>query len=260
MLERIKRLLFRQRRGIGICCFHFGRCGSTLLGNMLASRPDLDWKGEVFHGLHENNIPLQPHTNPFEFLDFHWKHSPNHHFGIETKFQHLDSNGLDIELGSFLSGLKNIGFRKIIILKRKNYLRQAISVARGQLTKNWHVSVDEKPPRLPTFELDLERISLGGRNRPILDCFEFLDSTFRQSRAIVEKSNLECLELLYEDDLEIDPLSGYAKVTGFINLPHSDTTVSVRKIENRPVNEIVTNFQEIRQRLKNTTYEWMCDN
>ena len=126
-----KSKLRSQRR---VCCFHFGRCGSTVFANMIASHRNVDWRGEIFHDLHESKTKVEP----WGLLDGIIDESTRTILGFETKFQHLDQNAVDLPMAEFLYRLERRKFSHFIILKRKNYLRQAISVVRGQATKTWH--------------------------------------------------------------------------------------------------------------------------
>ncbi len=224
---------------------------------MLNAHPELDWKSEVFHSFHESTESQPSGQDPFEILHRSIRDSESLHYGFETKFQHLDSNGLDIDFAGFLAKLQELGFQKYILLERKNYLRQAISVARGQLTKIWHVSQDQAEPLFSEFELDLESISLGGTNRKLEECFEFLDHTYQETTRVIEKSGVPLLHLTYENDLERDAEIGLGKTLSFLGLKKIKPNVSLRKLDSRPVSEMISNHDQLQDRLSKTRYRWM---
>ncbi len=238
------------------CCFHFGRCGSTVLGNMLNSVPNMQWAGEIFHELHESELNATP-MDAIAHLRSNIPQNNKVAFGFETKFQHLDANGLNVRFVDYVDQLTELGFLKFVFLKRRNYLRQAISVARGQQTKTWHVSADAEKPNFDPVVLDLENISLGGCNRPILKCFEFLDHTYQESEHVMRSLGLDTLTLNYEDDLEPNPDHGFRRICDYMGLPYNPTPCSVQKLESRPIPEIVSDFDKINSCLSGTPYQWM---
>lgn len=259
MLKNFIDWLIPGHKQTRVCCFHFGRCGSTLLGNMLNAHSQLNWKSEIFHSLHENSRSNTKNADGIEILNSILEESATKkHLGIETKFQHLDSNGLDMELEDFLSLLGQLNFTKFIVLSRRNYLRQAISVARGQMTKTWHVTSSGELPDDSPFEFDLEQVSLGGTNRTLLDCFEFLNTTYDKAIGLFQSLGLDVLKLEYESDLEQDASIGFRKTVSFLGIRNEAPRISLRKLEQRPVSEIVANFSDIKRALANTPYEWMC--
>lgn len=225
---------------------------------MLNSHPDIDWKSELFHPVHEKEMSPAELGDPFEFIQSAAVGSAKRTFGFETKFQHLDSNGLDIDFGVFLFRLNAIGFTKFILLERKNYLRQAISVARGQLTKTWHVSEKDAKPNFQPFQFDVDQVGLGGKNRSLIECFKFLESYYQIVLEIFQQCGMEFLHLKYEDDLEGDATIGFSKAICYLDLPTASVTASLQRLDNRSVAEMISNFDEVCGILRGTHFEWMC--
>ena len=259
MFDKLQNWLSASKRkpATRCCCFHFGRCGSTLLGNMLAAHPEVDWRGELLHPLHEKTDQLPPVDQPTELITAPMNASRRPVFGFEAKFQHLDGNGLRMSLGRFVDFLVDNGFEKFVVLKRQNYLRQAISVARGQQTGNWHQQTGQMHAAPPAIKLDVDAISLGGTNRDIVDAFRFLDTTYSEARECFMERILDVLEIDYERDLESDPQSGFAIVSQYLGIADSLGRSSVQKIGGGPIEQLVSNFDEIQQRLGKTEYQWM---
>ena len=247
---------FDQRARQNVCCFHFGRCGSTLIGNLLNSHPSINWQSELFHAIHENAQSVNA-SEAYGLLSKHIDLATSSCFGFETKFQHLDGNGLDVSLDQYLQRLETMAFSKFLVLKRSNYLRQAISVARGQHTKVWHVTTDKPQPKFESFHFDTELVSLGGRHRTLLDCFGFLDHSYQQAKATMDGLQLDCLWLEYEEDLQTDPSIGLNKVLDFLNLPRIRPSISLRKLDHRPIDQMISNADEVHALLHGTRFEWM---
>ncbi|MEM9941216.1 MAG: hypothetical protein AAF939_06465 [Planctomycetota bacterium] len=223
---------------------------------MLNSHPQIKWLGEVFHEAHESNESLPSSVQLAKLAD---QLKGGQCTGIETKFQHLDENGLHLDLESLLNELKRLGFHKWIVLRRRNYLRQAISVARGQITGQWHVATASNKTDYRPFALDVEKISLGGRNRSILKCFDDIDQVYRRTETTFSELGLDALWIEYESDLENEPMVGFKKVIGFLGLSNFSPDVSLQKLESRPIEQVISNFEEVTSALQHSRYAWMCD-
>ncbi|MEE2639114.1 MAG: hypothetical protein VX768_00685 [Planctomycetota bacterium] len=263
MFESVKKLFssqHRQGKTGRCCCFHFGRCGSTLLGNMLDRHSKISWGGELFHALHE---PAQPDTairgpeDALSLLDQALQHCRSPWYGFETKFQHLDPNGLNKGLEEFIAHLRERGFHYFILLKRKNYLRQAISVARGQQTRQWHFQTGTPSPGVRAVSLDPERLGLGGTDREMIECFHFLDQTYLEAEATLNAHHCNWIQLEYETDLESDPRGGFQKVASFLGLDPETPDACLQKIGGQPLAEMLDNLDAVSNRLTGTAYQWM---
>lgn len=226
---------------------------------MLNSHPNIEWKSELFHPLHEKAISLDELNDPFELLVSPLEQCRSRVFGFETKFQHLDENGLDIELPKYLEKLQNLGFDKFILLERKNYLRQAISVARGQLTKTWHLSRGEKKPEFPVFEINVDKIGLGGHDREMIRCFEFLKNSYENAVQAMRAREIDFLPLSYEDDLESNAAIGLRKTLAFLEAKQIKPSISLQRLDSRPVSQMISNWKIVFERLQGSPFEWMCE-
>ena len=148
--SRVARILYtalrqskvRQTRRINVAMFHIGRCGSTVLGDMLNQHPEIDWGSELFSDF-ANRYPkksgkLRAASN---IIRDSMIRSNKSAYGFETNYlpeQQLGRDGVDIQLSDYVEFLKNNGFSHFIILHRKNYLRRALSVQVGVQKGVWH--------------------------------------------------------------------------------------------------------------------------
>jgi LPS sulfotransferase NodH len=246
-----------RRRKIRCCTFHFGRCGSTVLGNLLNAHSQIEWQSELFHEFHERVAVVKNREEPIEHLENLIAVSPAPVFGFECKFQHLDSNGLDLAFEQFVDQLLILGFNRFIVLNRKNYLRQAISVARGQATRNWHLPIKQATPPTNRIYLNLHEIGLGGQNRSLLDCFRHLESQYATADNILSAKHCSLLNVCYEEDLQQDPLVGYRKTVDFLSMHQEQPVISLQQIGGKPIHSMVENFEEIQTTLRGTEFEWM---
>jgi LPS sulfotransferase NodH len=242
------------------CCFHFGRCGSTLLGNLLNARAEIDWQGELLHPFHEKEVSVSGVNDPLELITKPLQQSKQPVFGFEAKFQHLDDNGLNLPLGIFVDTLISNGFEKFIVLKRQNYLRQAISVARGQASGLWHQKRGQPKPASDAVRLDVDAVSLGGKNREITKTFQVLDDTYTLATNCFTERIVDVLNLEYERDLENEPQVGFDKACLYLGLKSQPGHISVEKLGGQPLEEMVLNLAEIKERLQSTPWQWMLEN
>lgn len=224
---------------------------------MLNEHSWINWRSELFHDLHENDQGPDKADRAIEQLHAEIRNSRSTVFGFETKFQHLDENGLDLSLEAFIEQLTRSGFRHFMMLRRRNYLRQAISVARGQQTQAWHFQTGKRPPGIQQVRLDLNNIGLGGKNRSLLDCFGWLDRTYAAASELAARKGIMWLEIDYEKDLEKDPFVGYQKVVDFLSIPREKPGISLHKIGGQPIQDMTENFDQIQACLQGTEYEWM---
>ena len=249
-----------KNASVRTCCFHFGRCGSTLLGNLLNARAEIDWQGELLHPLHEKTADAPSYDNPLDLITGPIQQSKQPIFGFEAKFQHMDDNGLDLPFGVFVDTLISNGFEKFIVLKRQNYLRQAISVARGQVTGQWHQKKGQPAAASEAVCLDVDAVSLGGKNREITEAFQFLDDTYALAEECFTERIVDVLNLDYEQDLELEPQVGFDKACLYLGLSSTPGQSSLEKLGGQPLEKMTLNYDEINERLHKTPWQWMLEN
>lgn len=226
---------------------------------MLNSHPHLEWKSELFHAFYKSRDASKRVSDPWDVLANAIAESSKPSFGFELKFQHLDEHGLDLLIGQAIDRLLELGFQHFVILRRANYLRQAVSVVRGQLTQMWHVKTDAQLPDLEPVQLDLDAMVLGGWRGTIESCFRFMDETYKELNTEFQSREIEPLCLTYEHDLQTDPGIALTNTLDYMNLQQVQPNVSLKKINDYPLPDLVSNFQQVRQRLAGTSFEWMCE-
>jgi LPS sulfotransferase NodH len=224
---------------------------------MLNAHSQIGWQSELFHEFHERVTANKTREEPVHLLQASIAEDKNSVFGFECKFQHLDSNGLDLSFDTFIDQLLELGFTRFIILNRNNYLRQAISVARGQASRNWHIQAEQTHPPANKVRLNLQEIGLGGRNREMVDCFRYLESQYALALETLSSKNCPLLQLCYEDDLERDPRVGYQKTVDFLSVDEERPEISLQKIGGSAIRTMVENFEEVQMTLRGTDFEWM---
>lgn len=122
----------------GVAMFHFGRVGSTVLSELLNQHPGIKWDNELFQLLKNNNkrliYDLKYEKDWIKILTNRFCRTNEKIYGFETKpinEAHLGKDFYPTSFEDYLDTLLEVGFSKFIILKRKNMLKQMISIQRA---------------------------------------------------------------------------------------------------------------------------------
>lgn len=247
-----------------ICLVHTGRTGSTVLANMLRVHPELYWDDETlgrrtrwFMSEHPNAyLGPRPAQSPVgEVARRFWRASGSR-FGFEVKPMHLMAFGLT-DLPASDRFFDRLGVTHRIGLVRRNLLRRLISSERFAVQGlTHHKKTASSGPRKP-FELSLDGVhSYAGR--PLT-----LEEALREAQAAAEVVPTLCgpdtLQLVYEDDIQDDPRVAYHKVIEHLGLTSTEPEVSLRRTNVGSLDDIVSNADAIRSRLRGTEWAWMCE-
>lgn len=253
--------VFNPSRPGNIAMFHTGRCGSTVLGNLLGKHPGIFWDEEIYRklfylknpGTNGNPEFVVKNSDMIGYLMNRMKRGGSRYYGMETKFSHLDVLGM--ELKDYIRHLKDCGFDRFIVLRRKNTLRVVVSNEMAKIARRYHRYQNEKT-RKTVIHLDLENIFFGGKQGSFFSYVEYEDRMFQQLEKLLSSQRL--LHLWYEQDIRQDPYVGFLKVCDFLEL-NTETKPSIQfGITNPfPLDEIISNFKEVKQKLIATKYQWM---
>lgn len=255
-VEILNSLLRKQ----SVVVFHTGRCGSTVLGNILGDHKRIYWGGEIFKSYN------QPNNHDIETISDWIKNDMNrkvsYTYGFEIKYLpwlHLHENCLNLKIPELISLLKELNFSKFIILHRKNYLKHTISGQVGYKKQQWHSTTTTDTPDKIT--LDVNSIATGFRygiwRHSIVDLFKRIDESYDTLKNSL--SSDDCLFITYEDDIEKNPIMAYNKVCDFLDLPYEKPEIKLRPTNPFSYKEIIENFQDIEIALQNTKYAWMLN-
>lgn len=208
----------RRRRIAAVACV--GRVGSEYLNSLLDSHPGIDALGEVFRPMGE--FETSPDDDPSSFIES--VSIP----GRITIFK-LSLHALDTHPAT--SGL--IGTSELIRLRRENLLAQHISGALALQADSWRQEgYGDARVVLPDPLGGLQR--LKGRE-------------MRLDRIIGTRP---AFEITYERiDEQLDDLQRYL---GLDPVPLSS---SHRRLRQRPLNEVVANWDDLVEALRGTEFE-----
>ena len=248
------------RRG-NVVMIHIGRCGSTVLGDLLGQHPRMAWDSEIFQHVfrqkenEDHSLPPIADVDPVRYTVDRSNKVFSPYYGLEVKFFHL--RALGSELGPFLDGLEAaLGKMHYIVLQRENTLRMVLSTLAARHTGVWHLRRDKerKPDR---FHVDIEAVFVNRENARLLELLREFSRDFAATETLLRERHT--LQLTYERDIQGDPLEAYRKVCRFLDLPAPAVSVNFYRTNAVPLQDMVENFDEIRACLAGTEFEWMLD-
>jgi hypothetical protein len=239
----------------GVFIFHQGRCGSTVLARLLDSHPRLTAFGEIFETPYQRKrLPAPAGT----MLRAKQVQAFPGRAMVEAKFfecQHLSLLGESIE--TFVALLQANGYRRFVVLDRRNYLGTLVSsmlaVVRG---RRFHYAVNEAIPKVQVT-VDIRRVRVGGKEAPLTEMFAYMDTQYARLRAALAHEDV--LELGYEDDIAEDPRLAYAKVCAWLGLEAGAAETDLRRTNPYPLREVIGNWDEVAAALAGTRHAWMLE-
>ena len=192
-----------------------GRDGSSYLFDLIGSHPDLQldmMKSEIFH----SSRGLKKH--------------PKDIIPLLPCFKMLAYQDYELNISPYLKEYKY----KVIFLERQNKLKQYISYCIASQKDVW------------MKELSTEKVTVN-----LGKMYEFLRSYREQYRRNEDRLNmLPCLKVYYEQ------LQGQRKLTlnliyEFLSLSYHEPTTVLQKQETRDLSDIIINYDEVSESLKN---------
>lgn len=253
-LSKIVNLKNIRGKRNNILMYHFGRSGSTVLGNLIDQHIRVRWKGEVISyyldKVGKNETINYLHALRWIYMDR--ARTLKKFYGIEIKPAHLDK--LNIGENQFLTELINNGFNKFILLKRENILKKIVSSFLATETGLWHTgkTIKEKPKKI---HLETENIKMDGKNWHLVDLLNYYTTKYQAIHQSLKNENL--IELVYEKDILPDPLKGYNKVCDFLEIEPLYPKINFERTTPWKISSIISNYDEISKILINTNYSWM---
>ena len=261
-----------------VVMIHHGRNGSTVLADMLGQHPDVHWAGEIYNQAFEkwdakggfcrcehgrfkpwqlNGEPLpQPGVpfDPFHLLDQRLEQSKSPVFGFELKFWHLRL--MNVGLAEMMSYLKRQNFGPWIVLRRRNTLRAIVSAImareRGRIYQipPGHILLPIKV-KVPIHICRIDRDT-----RPLIDYLNTFEANFAELDSMLKGT--KTLKLVYEDTIQHNPHVAYQQAIYHIGLKENEAVeVNYQKIDTEPFDEIIENYEEVKNHLDTTPYNWM---
>ena len=259
-------------------CFfilHEGRCGSTVLADMISQHPKIvhyseiltpnTWISEAFE---RSGWQKQRDARAIRLPDLCAfvrelpEHSKTSSFaGLEIKFNQLSFHDLDCDLKDLVQTLNiGLGAPHFVFLTRRNALRRHVSTLRCLLHNVTHNT--EQTRRAPdkvtiagdtmcdfSYDFDLLHPSLTS-------LLEFSD--LHRCRVREYALNHGHLYLEYED-FEHEPLYGAERIFDHLGIPPIKPKSRWTKPGDFPLADLVSNYSDVSRELSGTRWEFMLD-
>lgn len=269
--------------GRGVCMFHVGRSGSTVLASLLVKDGRFDWHGEIVmrrvirpfdrRCRRLGELPEAPDAEAEaaltrkrgDELAVGWdeiygsmleqgSQRAGQILGFEVKFFHLALTRMP--LAAFLAASEKVGFDRFIVLERRNLLRKVVS---SLILRDYRIHTTTDPSGLPPRRvyLDVKREIIDRAPHALLDYLGELEAHFQELRPLLH--DRPHLWLRYEDDVEADPVAGYRRVCEFLSLPPRDVSPDLQRVNPEPLCELIENFDEVGAFLRGSRFEWMLN-
>jgi hypothetical protein len=266
-IKRIAKALLAPALGpmrpANILMIHIGRCGSTVVGELLDHHPRMHWVFELYSGVFlewqrlNNGVETQGELpeDALKILRDSMQGALHRMYGVEMKPFHFQLIGF--AMGEFITHLDSLGFTHYIILDRRNRLRKVISsVVAHQPDGSYHITTPRKPSLRPVH-LNVDKIEIDFDSKPLLEFLRDYDLQFNSVRELL--GDRPTLELTYEDDIENDPLKAYHRICEFVGLEPVKAPVKLSRTNPFPISQLIENFEELSNLLSGTPYEWMLE-
>ena len=260
-LLQLKGYPFSNKRPGVVIMLHIGRCGSTVLANILDQNQEIFWDGKTARKAHELYGASVKSLDISTWFKKQFSISGFRYYGFEFKIlSDQYASIFDITVPEFLEICKSIGVTHFVLLYRRNTLNQAISHYSGLANKVWHISSSSgKQASSKSFSIDFEHVTTGsGKGMPLPDYLRDIESTKDEIRKNLSGQNI--LELEYElDILENSPMVAYQKVCDFLKIPAGEVIVKNKKVLAKSPSNTVENYGDAVRALTGTEFEWMLD-
>ena len=249
-------------RAFNIATFHMGRSGSSVLGSLLNQHPGIFWDYELFSPgrtqvIADRGVPSVLMRFPMTVLYLRMLRVGKKGYGFETQLSQLEL--LDMNLAQYIQRLQRLKFGHFIIIERKNQLRRIVSTVIGRKTLKWHKRADEAPSRPERITLDTDCLQLGRDPEPRRLIFHLQREQERMQGLKQAFSDLRVLHLTYEDDIAEDPKQAYRRVCKYVGVDCHDVSVRFSKTNPYNLRELLINFEEVKNALSGTAFDWMVD-
>ena len=221
--------------------FAQGRSGSTLLTSSLDSHPDIRCLDEIL---------AQPRLRPINFVENVGRGSRASCFGFHVKCYQLSRWQRVRDLSDFLSQMVRRNWL-IIYLWRENVVNHALSNQFAEQVGKYHITADDRHSLPKTIHVDVSRAlkDMEGRER----------TRAWERNALAE---LPHIEIRYERDLLAPDVRARTleNIQRHIGVDPASLSSPLKKAVNRPLRDLVSNYEEFETALRGTEFErWLPD-
>ena len=245
---------------IGVVNWHIGRCGSSVLGSLLAQHSAIGYSNEIFS-------PYMPRRRGDKALpdlaevvaEARCRQSCRFHL-FEVK--HLPAQNLGLYPGcsreDWLQRFIDLGYERHLLMRRRNGLRRLLSHVRAANSGVYVASVGDTSPT-EGVTIPLEAITHGFQSRSLVEWLEEYEQGHQQMEAALDQAGLTWLELSYEDHIETSPMQAYGAVCRYLEIDPETPALQHRKINRGRLTDLVANFDAVQVVLAPTRFAWMLE-
>lgn len=256
----IRSRFYSYLREHNVCMLHIGRCGSTVLANMLNQHPKIHWKGEFFHekNLHKY-LSAYNTDDPFRALWLKSGAAKRQAFGFEIKAHPaLQLSNIDETLEGMVEAcMSRIDCHHYILLTRAHLLRRLVSFLAGHKRDQWNYGREETVERV-RVRVPTGPFRFGNREVTLLEFLDLFDGINELWKSAIP-DECKTLELEYAKDILNKPNKAYRRVAEWLELKTYEVEVKNRKVNKDNLSNVVENWKDVRKILENTEHEWMLD-
>ena len=251
---------------IGLATWHQGRCGSSVLGSMLNQHSQIQAQNEIFSRYMPRRWGDRPVPPMNEVLAAATREASKPVLNIEIKFLSAQNFALypQATFQDWLMAVEGHGFELHLLIHRRNGLRRMVSHLMAQRTGVYVQHKDAQPRELADRQLtvDLEAIKEGVETHSLLGWLERYDHTHHELRNGLrswceDQRQPPPLELIYEDAIEPSPQLAYGKVCAALGLESERVQVRLKRINPEPLEQLISNWDDIAALLAPTRFAWM---
>ncbi len=244
--------------------FHMGRCGSSVLADLLNQHSKIYWDGEIYFpyirewraqkqtASHDSSVNIKPEA--LKLLKNEMSMAGSNFYGCEVKFHHIKEANLSIP--NYIEYISHLNFNNFIILIRRNFLRSIISnrVMYDMEIKKTHIRAAEKT-QLQKVKLDIISTGYNGYKKELSEHLKEHEKNFIEIDDLLKGKKV--LKLSYEDDISENPQKSYQKICDFLDIIPSNYSVRLGKTNPFKISDLLVNYDEVKEYLSGTNFEWM---
>lgn len=221
------------------------RSGSTLLTRTLGDHPNVIARGEILRTYN----PLPEHVEGDLVESVRRVYIPYPPRIQAVGFKLLYQQGAD-DRTAWQWIQDHVPDLKIIHLVRENTLRVHVSFLIAMATDEWVKA--KRPSQMANQKPESVHLDLSEWR----DSIDYMNGL--RDEALSFFSNRDLLRVTYEEMItEWDETT--QRVQQFLNVPPKTLTKKTRKQNPQPLSELITNYDEVAQSLRNTSKEWMLE-
>ncbi len=262
------------------CMIHEGRCGSTVLASLISQHPGVvhfneiltrgSWISPDFAGseLEKRRDALEIRLP--DLCGFvrgvartrKARDKPGRLFaGFEIKLNQLPHLQPACDLPTLVETLDaGLGRVRFMFLTRRNILRRHVSTLRCLYKDVSHAKEIER--------VNFEKVTVAGDTmrdwsydstcvHPSLPAL--LETSEAKRRKVREYASAHGHLYMEYEDFERDPLSGARRIFDYLGVPRIDASSPLLKTGDRPLADLIDNYDEVCRALANTRWETFLD-